>query len=108
MAERAFQAGGYDFAYYVAWLVGGIAVGYGAGVVLDLNPVGTAVAGVGALLVGNGLTLVPSWYRARNVERSSIVSLDEDSGAAEIVGNAREDRETLTAPFPARSSPSPA
>lgn len=99
MSAPTQQEGEYDFGYSVAWAVGGLAVGFAAGIVAGVNPLATAIAGVGALLVGNGLVVLPRWFRARNTEPASIASLGVDSGAVEVVGTAERGEDVLTAPF---------
>jgi hypothetical protein len=93
------QEGAYDFGKYLVWAVGGVAVGFAVGVVAGLNPLATAIAGVGGLLVANGLVVLPRWFQARGIEARSIVSLGADSGAVEVVGTTQRGEDVLTAPF---------
>lgn len=101
MASRQpdFEPGDGTLSYYLRWVAGGLVVGFLVGVVAGLNPFGTAIAGVGVLLLGNGALLVPEWWQARSIERQSVVSLRGGGGAAEVAGETRSAGETVTAPY---------
>jgi hypothetical protein len=99
MATPTHQEGGYELGSYVAWIAGALAVGAGAGVLLGANPIATAAAGLGALSLGNGLTLLPRAFARSGSEPTPIASIGAGSGAVEAAGTARPDRETVTAPY---------